>query len=160
MARGYHRTVSRIALTFTSDLTASPERVWQWMTSASGILREMAPLMRMTVPASFTDLANTTVPLGQRLFRSWVLLFGVLPIDRSDLTLISLDVGKGFVEESPMLSMKLWRHERTIHVVDGRTRLTDRLTFEPRFASPAIEWFIRKIFEHRHGVLRKELGDA
>lgn len=151
-------SVSRIVLTFSSDLTASPERVWEWMTSTSGILKEMAPIMRMTVPRSFEDLATTSVPLGQRLFRSWVLLFGVLPIDRSDLTLLSLDVGKGFVEESPMLTMKLWRHERTIQAVEGRTRLTDRLTFQPRFMSPLIGWFIRTIFEHRHRVLRKELG--
>jgi ligand-binding SRPBCC domain-containing protein len=150
--------VSRIVLTFSSDLNASPERVWQWMTSTSGILQEMAPLMRMTVPSSFTDLATSTVPLGQRLFRSWVLLFGVLPIDRSDLTLLSLDTGKGFVEESPMLNMKLWRHERTIEAVDGRTRLTDRLTFEPRFARPLVAWFVRTMFGHRHGVLRKKLG--
>jgi ligand-binding SRPBCC domain-containing protein len=152
------RSVSRIVLTFSSDLSASPERAWEWMTSTAGILKEMAPIMRMTVPSSFEDLASSTVPLGQRLFRSWVLLFGVLPIDRSDLTLLSLDVGKGFVEESPMLTMKLWRHERTIQAVESRTRLTDRLTFEPRFASPLIAWFIRTIFEHRHRVLRKELA--
>lgn len=152
--------VPPVVLTFSSDLNASPERVWQWMTSTSGILQEMAPLMRMTVPSSFTDLSTSAVPLGQRLFRSWVLLFGVLPIDRSDLTLLSLDPGKGFVEESPMLTMKLWRHERTIQVVDGRTRLTDRLTFEPRFASSLVSWFVDTMFTHRHAVLRRELGGA
>jgi len=130
------------------------------MTSFSGILREMAPLMRMTVPESATHLTTTDVQPGQRLFRSWVLLFGVLPIDRSDLTLLSLDAGKGFVEESPMLSMKLWRHQRSIKIVGDYTRLTDELTFEPRFAAPLVTWFVRKTFEHRHAVLRAELGDA
>jgi len=140
-------------LTFTSDLSAPPETVWQWVTSASGILEEMAPIMKMTVPPGFTDLATTAVKPGERLFRSWVLLFGVLPIDRSDLTLLSLDPGKGFVEQSPMLSMKLWRHERSLEPLGQGTRLTDRLTFEPRFAAPLTRWLIRKIFEHRHRVL-------
>jgi ligand-binding SRPBCC domain-containing protein len=147
-------------VTLSSDLTASPDRVWQWMTSFSGILREMAPLMRMTVPRSVAHLTTTDVQPGQRLFRSWVLLFGVLPIDRSDLTLVSLDPGKGFVEESPMLTMKLWRHQRSIQVVGGYTRLTDEVTFEPRFAAPLVTWFVRKTFAHRHAVLRAQLGDA
>jgi len=150
--------MARIVLTFTSDLTASPERVWQWMTSASGIQEEMSPIMRMTVPKTATDLAGTDFEPGKRLFRSWVLLFGILPIDRSDLTLLSVVPGKCLVKESPMLSMKLWRHERSIAPVDGRTRLTDRLTFEPRFATPLTAWFIRNVFQHRHGVLRRRLG--
>jgi ligand-binding SRPBCC domain-containing protein len=72
--------------------------------------------------------------------------------------LIELDAGSGFVEESPMLSMKLWRHERRISSRGTRTVLTDTLTFEPRFARPLAEWLIRVTFEHRHAVLRKELG--
>ena len=147
-------------LIFSSHLTAPSAKVWAWMTSISGIVTEMAPIMKMTAPASSTQLADVTLKLGEPLFRSWVLLYGVIPIDRSDLTLISIDPGKGFVEESPMLSMKLWRHQRSISPAGSGTILTDQLTFQPRFARRAIEWFIRKVFEHRHRVLRERLGDA
>ena len=114
--------------------------------------------MHMTAPKSVKAMTDVPIELGKPLFRSWVFLFGVLPIDRSDLTLISLDSGSGFIEESPMLSMKLWRHERRISSRADRTVLTDTLTFEPRFAARLVEWLIGVTFEHRHSVLRKELG--
>lgn len=57
----------------------------------------------------------------------------------------------------PCRSMKFWRHERSISPMFNGTTLTDKLTFEPRFARGATAWFIRKVFEHRHRVLRKRL---
>lgn len=140
-----------------SDLAAPPEKVWKWITSVRGIQAEMSPIMKMTAPASMSGLDDVAVVPDRRLLRSWVLLFGVLPIDRSDLTLVSIDPGKGFVEQSPMLSMKLWRHERSITASGTGTVLTDKLTFEPRFVPGVTEWFIRKVFEHRHRVLRESL---
>ena len=144
-------------LTFKSELAAPPDKVWRWMTSLKGISAEMWPIMKMTVPAGKTQIDDVNVVPGQRLFRSWVLLFGVLPIDRSDLTLLSIDPGRGFVEQSPMLSMSLWRHERWIAARDTGTVLTDKLTFEPRTLPSVTAWFIRKVFEHRHRVLREQL---
>ena len=147
-----------ISLQFESKLNASRERVWEWITSPDGIRAEMWPIFRMTIPSRVRTLADVEVRPGIPLFRSYILLFGVLPIDYSDLTLIELDQGRGFVEESPMGSMKLWRHERRI--VDCPTDpsavvLTDHLTFQPRWASPLVRWFIRRTFEHRHAVLRE-----
>jgi ligand-binding SRPBCC domain-containing protein len=146
-----------VILTFKSELSAPPAKVWRWMTSLKGISTEMWPIMKMTVPAGMTQIDDVSVVPGQRLFRSWVLLFGVLPIDRSDLTLLSIDPGRGFVEESPMLSMSLWRHERWIAARETGTVLTDKLTFEPRTLPALTGWFIRKVFEHRHRVLRAQL---
>jgi ligand-binding SRPBCC domain-containing protein len=147
-----------VVLRFESELSASPERVWDWMTSVRGVQTELWPIMKMTAPKSVAKMTDVPVELGRPLFRSWVFLFGLLPIDRSDLTLVSLDAGSGFVEESPMLSMKLWRHERRISRRGDKTVVSDTLTFEPRFARPLVEWLIRKTFEHRHRVLQKELG--
>lgn len=149
-----------ISLRFESELAASPERVWTWITSLRGISTELSPIMKMTAPRSVETLADVSVDFGTPLFRSWILLFGVIPIDRSDLTLMSMDVGRGFVEESPMLSMTLWRHARTISNRAGKTVLTDELTFEPRFAPRLVEWFIRTTFRHRHAVVRRTLGTA
>jgi len=145
-------------LRFDSELEAAPERVWEWMTSARGISTEMAPFLRMTFPRHLSRLSDLDVTLGARLFRSWVLLFGVLPIDRWDFTLIELSTGTGFVEQSPAHSMRLWRHQRTLSARDGVTVLTDRLTFEPRVARRLSRWLIQTVFTHRHRVLRRHFG--
>jgi len=150
--------MSQVTLTFASDLAASPEKVWRWITSMEGISRELAPILKMTAPRGVTDISRVEVTPGKPLFRSWVLLFGILPIDRSDLTLLTLETGKGFVEQSPMLSMKTWRHERHLEPNGDGTLLTDRLTFQPRFATPLTRWFIKTVFRHRHDVLRRHLG--
>ena len=150
--------MSRAVLTFTSDLAASPEDVWRWITSMEGISRELSPILKMTAPRGVTDISRVQLTPGKPLFRSWVLLFGILPIDRSDLTLLTLEAGKGFVEQSPMLSMKTWRHERRLEPNDGGTSLTDRLIFQPRIATSVTRWFIKAVFNHRHEVLRRHLG--
>lgn len=152
--------MSRIELTFQSDLSASTEKVWAWATSVDGILSEMRPIARMTVPRGVENLIDADIELGRPLVRSWVLLFGILPIDRSDLTLIEMDVGHRFLEESPMLSMRLWRHERTIEPRPEGSRIRDDLTFEPRFAAPVVRWFVQTLFRNRHRVLRARLGGA
>jgi ligand-binding SRPBCC domain-containing protein len=152
--------VARRVLTFTSTLAATPARVWDWASSVGGISRELWPLLRMTVPRHVKNLHDVRVEPGRPLFRSWVFLFGLLPIDRSDLTMLELRAGRGFVEESPMLSMHLWRHRRTLAADGAHTTLTDELTFEPRFAPPLVAWFIRTVFTHRHAVLRAHFGSV
>jgi hypothetical protein len=149
-----------ISLQFESKLSSSRGRVWEWITSLEGISAEMWPWLRMTAPKHVRNIADLEMKPGTRLFRSYVFLFGILPIDYSDLTLLEFDPGRGFVEESPMGSMKLWRHER--RVVDcpadsSAVLLVDRLTFQPRWAESLVGWFIRRVFEHRHKVLRERL---
>ena len=150
--------MARFTLMFESDLRASPQEVWSWAASVSGILAELRPFARMTTPPALTSILDVDVELGKPLARSWFLLFGFLPVDRIDLTLIELSAGRGFVEQSPMLSMRLWRHERTIDPLSGGSKLTDRLTFQPRVGAPLIKWFISALFRHRHRVLRRNLG--
>ncbi|HTO55332.1 MAG TPA: hypothetical protein VMR50_18250 [Myxococcota bacterium] len=145
-------------LTYRSELAAPPERVWAWIVSAAGIRRELRPLVKMTMPRGLRNLDDVNVELGKPLFRSWLLLFGLLPFDFSDLTLLRLDPGRGFLEESPMMSMRRWRHERWLEPTGAGTVLTDRLTFEPRFAGPLVTGFVRVLFAHRHRVLRRSLG--
>jgi ligand-binding SRPBCC domain-containing protein len=118
-------------------------------------------LMRGTAPARVRALDPAQVVLGERIFRSWVLLFGVIPIDYDDLTLIALEPGRGFHERSRMLSMRVWEHERTLEPAgDSATRVSDRLSFEPRLPGmgPLLERFIRATFRHRHRRLRRRFG--
>ena len=150
--------MARVTLKFESNVRASPEQAWSWAASVAGILAELRPLARMTMPRGVASILDLNVQLGQPLARSWILLFGFLPLDRSDLTLIELDVGHRFVEESPMLSMRQWRHERTIATSPGGSSITDRLTFEPRLGGPIVTWFVAALFRHRHRVLGRRLG--
>jgi len=153
-----------IELTFRSRLRASAEKVWGWVVSVEGISAEMRPFFRMTVPPGVRTITDIAWRPGQPLFRSRVFLFGVLPIGHSDLTLLELMPGRGFVEQSPMGSMRLWRHERRIEPLAGANEgviLTDRLTFDPKWARGLVAWYIDKTFQHRHAVLRRAFdGDA
>ncbi len=147
-------------LTFSSTLAAPPETVWRWITSFDGIAREMSPLMRMSAPADMRDLSAIDFRPGVPMFRSWIRLGGMLPVDYSDLTLLELTPGVGFVEQSAMGSMRLWRHERRIAPLASGCRLTDTLTFEPRFGGRLAVAVVRRLFTHRHRQLRKHLGET
>jgi hypothetical protein len=49
---------------------------------------------------------------GTRAGRSWILLFGLIPVDYDDLGIAELEPGRRFLERSTMLSMGFWEHER------------------------------------------------
>ena len=54
------------------------------------------------------------IELGVPLGRCWLLLFGLLPFEYDELTLVRLEPGRGFLERSRMLSLRHWEHERTL----------------------------------------------
>jgi hypothetical protein len=139
-----------------SDIPASQQAVWDRIASMEGINHELGPWMKMTSPRG-AELSVDQVPLGRRWFRSWVLLFGVIPFDYDDLCVVRLDPGRGFLERSKMLSARVWEHERTLEPLDaGGTRVTDRVRFEPRL--PGTTRLHRAVvvatFRHRHRRLR------
>jgi ligand-binding SRPBCC domain-containing protein len=157
------RMTKPIELVFQSSLHASAAVVWEWMTSMHGISAELWPFLRMTAPPGLRSIADLELHPGQPLFRSRIFLFGVLPIDSSALTLIEITPGEGFVEQSPMRSMRLWRHERRLSSLGSTgevVMLTDRLTFDPKWGRSVVAWFINKTFRHRHAVLRRHFGSA
>jgi ligand-binding SRPBCC domain-containing protein len=145
-----------------SVLSATTDAVWDRVSTFEGINDELRPLMRMTAPARIRALEPEDVVLGERLFRSWVLLFGVLPIDYDDLTLVALEPGRGFHERSRMMSMSVWEHQRWLMSENGGCRVVDQLSFKPRMPGmgPVIERFIRATFRHRHKRLRRHFGEA
>ena len=147
-----------IRLELESRLAVEPAQAWRWATSLKGISAELSPLLRMSAPRGVQGIGDMLVTPGRPLFRSRIYLFGFLPIDRSDLTLMRLDEGQGFIEQSPMMSMSLWRHERRIARTAGGCTVTDSLVFEPRWARRLVAWFIGRVFAHRHAVMRKEMG--
>ncbi|MBK7978285.1 MAG: hypothetical protein IPK07_35240 [Deltaproteobacteria bacterium] len=144
----------------SSRLAADSARLWQHASSLEGVNRELMPLCRMTFPAHARTLTEATVPLGQRLFRSWILLGGVLPVDYDDLVLVELETGRRFLERSTLASQRVWEHERTLVPMAGGVEVTDRLRFEPRMAwmLGASRVVVRALFTHRHRRLRAMFG--
>lgn len=145
----------------SSRLDAPSGSVWDRVTTFEGVNDELMPIMRMTAPRHVRSIDTGSVVLGERLCRSWVLLFGLIPFDYDDVTLVRLDPGRGFLERSPMLSQRFWEHERTIEPAgeDGCV-LTDRICFEPRLPlpGPMLRPLLRRIFRHRHRRLRRRFG--
>jgi hypothetical protein len=97
-------------------------------------------------------------PVGEVLGRSWILLFGVVPVEYDDLRLVELEPGRRFLERSQMATLHLWQHERIVEPVgEGSCRVTDRLVFElrrPLAVLPGAQRLARAIvaalFRHRH----------
>jgi len=128
--------------------------------SEEGINAELGPLLRMTVPRGLESLDLDTIEPG-RLGRSWILLFGLVPVDYDDLGLVWIDPGRGFLERSTMLSQRLWEHERTIEPLgDDACTITDRIVWEPRLPLPGrlLRPLFSAFFRHRHRQLQRHFG--
>jgi len=143
-----------------SVIDAPADRVWARIVTPAGINDELRPWMTMSMPRGAKDLTVDTVPAGTPVGRCWLRLFGVLPFDYDDLMIAELWPGRGFDEQSTMLSMRRWRHERTVEPDgDAKTVVRDRLTFELRaplrLLTPIVAAGIGALFGHRHRRLQR-----
>jgi ligand-binding SRPBCC domain-containing protein len=145
----------------SSLVAGAPADVWERVTTPEGINDELRPWMRMTVPRGFDRLDPQVVELGKPLGRSWVLLFGLIPFEYDDITLVELEPGRRFLERSPMLSQRSWQHERIVEPAEGGSRVTDRIRMEPRLGLPArpLRPVFQAVFRHRHRRLRAWFED-
>lgn len=151
-----------VRFTQTSRLAAPATQVWARAVNWQGVNDELWPI-RMTAPPEWRQREIHTVPCGHRLFRSWVLLWGVLPLDRHDFRLESLGPGLQFQEDSSSWMNHQWRHQRTVlpDAPDDRScTLTDRLEIVPRFAPLGflLAPVYRLVFWNRHRKLRRWHG--
>ena len=124
---------------------------------------ELGPLVRMTAPAAWRERPIVDWPSGERLFVSWILLFGFLPIDRHVFGLEEVWPERGFSEVSTSTSQRSWRHVREVVALpDGRgCRVTDRIDFQPRLPlGAAVLPIYRAVFAWRHRRLRRRFGPA
>lgn len=141
----------------SSVLSAPAVDVWARVVTPEGINDEFRPWLTMSMPTEAGELSIDTLELGKPIGRSWIRLFGVLPVDYDDLTIAELEPGRRFLEQSRLFSAPQWQHERLVEPVDAASsRVTDRLTFTPRrgfgLLGPRI---IRLIFWYRHRRLRR-----
>jgi hypothetical protein len=154
---------SAAEVSVSSRLDARPDRVWTRIITPAGINDELRPWLRMTVPRGLERLDPASIELGRPIGRSWVLLFGILPFDYDEITLVRLEEGRGFLERSRMLSQRLWEHERTLEPTgDGGCLITDRLRWQPRLGLPGapLRPLFRAILRHRHRRLRQRFGGS
>ncbi|HET6732110.1 hypothetical protein [Mycobacterium sp.] len=147
-----------------SVVEAPAEQVWARVVTPEGINDELRPWMTMSMPRGAEALTVDNVPVGEPVGRCWMRLFGVVPFDYDYLTIADLQPGRGFDEQSTMLSMRTWRHERSLAPEgDGKTVVRDRITFELRvplrLATPLIAAGIRALFGHRHRRLQRHFAD-
>lgn len=117
-----------------------------------GVSRELWPLLRMTYPNAIGSLVPDPFVPGEVLFRSTLLLFGAIPIDRTNLALIEIQPGRRFLERSTMATQRIWEHERILDPVPEGTRITDRLAWQGRFPGAGTLYGISVpvLFKWRH----------
>jgi ligand-binding SRPBCC domain-containing protein len=148
----------------TSALASPRDVVWKHSTNLVSVNREMAPWLRMTFPpeVATATLDDPRLRLGEPIFASWVLFLGVVPVERMQVTLVELDPGRRFVEQSRTASRTLWRHERSIEDLGDDCELTDRLTIEMPIArlTPVFAPLLERFFRHRHRQLVSTFGEA
>ena len=145
-----------------SVVDAPSERVWARVVTPEGINDELRPWMTMSMPRGKESLTVENIPVGIPVGRCWMRLYGVLPFDYDDLMIAELWPGRGFHEESTMLSRRCgcgatnapWNPTG-----EARTVVRDRLTFELRtplrLLTPIIAAGVGALFAHRQRRLQR-----
>jgi ligand-binding SRPBCC domain-containing protein len=126
-----------------SVVDAPVEQVWERVVTPEGINHEVRPWMTMSMPRGAESLTVDEVPIGVPIGRAWLRLFD---------------------EQSTMMSMRQWRHERTVTPDgDAKTIVRDRITFELRAplrpAGPIVAVGLRALFGHRHRRLQRYFAE-
>jgi ligand-binding SRPBCC domain-containing protein len=147
-----------------SMVDAPAEQVWARVVTPAGINDELRPWMTMSMPRGAESLTVDNVPIGTPIGRCWMRLFGVVPFDYDLLKIAELQPGRAFREESTMLSMRRWRHERSVTPDDdGKAVVRDRITFQlrapMRLLTPIVAAGLRALFGHRHRRLQRHFAD-
>jgi ligand-binding SRPBCC domain-containing protein len=148
-----------------SVVDAPAEQVWARVITPEGINDEVRPWMTMSMPRGAESLSVDNVPVGTPIGRAWLRLFGIVPFDYDRLTIAELVPGRSFDEQSTMMSMRSWRHQRSVEPDgDAKTVVRDRLTFELRAPlrplTPIVARGIGALFGHRHRRLQRHFANA
>jgi len=145
-----------------SSFVKSPQHVvWNKISCIGGVNEEFYPILRMTSPDLNMRLSSELVT-GKPLFRSWLLLFGLIPFEYDHIQIDMCEDGCGFSERSSMLLMSEWNHTRTLTTTCRGTCVTDTISFRPRlswmglFLYRIVSW----LFFYRHYRLGVIFGSS
>jgi ligand-binding SRPBCC domain-containing protein len=145
-----------------SIIDAPAGRVWARVVTPEGINDELRPWMTMSMPRGMDGMDVDDLPIGIPVGRCWMRLFGVLPFDYDRLCIVDLEPGRRFDEQSTMMTMRQWRHERSIADEGKKTVVRDRITFELRgpirVLTPVVAVGVKTLFGHRHRRLQRHFA--
>lgn len=141
---------------FSSTLALPAADASSRLLRPSAVNAELGPWLRMTMPAPWGEQPLPAWPVGRPLFRSVILLLGVLPLDLHHFRLEATGEA-GFYERSSSLLLRSWRHKRLLRAVPGGTFVEDRLVFACRLPvlGSLLAPVYRAVFRHRHRRLRR-----
>ncbi len=147
------------SFSFSSNLSSPAEEILSSLTM-TGVNTELSPLVRMTAPSSFATRSIFEWPERQMLFKSWILLFGILPIDRHTFLFERIQAGVGFTERSTSWTNRYWCHERKVVSLGSACQVVDTVTFQSRI--PLLDLLLlpvyRLAFWRRHQYLQGRYG--
>lgn len=150
-----------IELQFATVLAAPLDVVWERAVAVSGANDELWPMAKMTFPLRLDSHTPPEQVVG-REFRTWMLAFGVVPIDRRTMRIQVFEQGR-FRECSTSRMMGRMCHERTAVTTDhGSTVLTDTLMHESRgrLVDALLRTGTTLTFHRRHRRLRRHFDKA
>lgn len=148
-----------------TEIPAPAAEVWARVVTPDGINDEMRPWMTMSVPKGAAGVTIDNLAVGTPIGRAWLRLFGVVPFEYDYLTIVELEPGRRFREESTMLSMRRWVHDRTVEPTSSGALVIDRVTVGPRLPmllmGPILVRVLGAFFGHRHRRLARHFdGEA
>lgn len=145
----------------SSRLKCKRQVIWESISSINGANKEFYPLLKMTCP--FPDLRiNPSLITDRPLFRSWLLLFGLFPIEFDLIRLTKVIENECFEEKSSMALISEWNHHRYLSTPsnDNETIVIDTIQFLPRIPGSGLIFLfvVRWLFQYRHFRLRQMFG--
>ena len=149
----------RYSFEVSSELSARPDEFWARAT-LSGVNKELSPWVRMTAPPEWRSIPLLQWTLRKRLFNSWLLLFGIIPVDLHYFYMHNVTPNVGFEERSSSAMNKHWDHTRRIEPTPRGCVLTDRVEYESRLPFIGVLFLpiYKAIFVSRHRYLRRVYG--
>jgi ligand-binding SRPBCC domain-containing protein len=152
----------------SSILAAPPDAVWRYATTREGANDELRPLLRQTFPSRLHSVPSLNdLPAGSLLGPNWLLLAGVVPVERAQLTLTEIGPGLRFRQTASTLSLRWWEHERTVNTSRDGCEVRDLVAYELRPALAGlpgggrlVDRCIRAVWERRHRRLRRLWNSA
>jgi len=151
----------RRTLAFSSTLAVPAGEFWRAQSLAT-VNAELRPLARMTARKELLHEPLTRWTPELRGLTSWVLLLGLLPVDRHRFDSVEFPAPTAFVEHSSSWLNRVWRHERVASAAGAGCTVRDAVSFEPRLAwlGAVQEAMYRLAFRCRHANLRRQYRAA